>query len=145
MTLEQTVQYILQDIVEIKTKQNTDHSRIEENKALVAPIHKLSANIEHLTAQLKGQNERIDKLVDVSEGRLKGQGERIGKIESIAEKQTVIIQKLQKRIEVLEKDVDDIRTKGSKRLDGIIDGALGKIVCVVLGAILMFVFYQFGL
>ena len=143
--MSQKIHSMMQVITEIKTKQNNDHLRIEENKSLGMQIHKVSINLENLTEQLKGQNERMDKLMDTYDTRLSRQGERVGKCEISLESQSVITEKLLKRMDDVEADVDDIKTRGSKRLDGILDGVIGKVICVVLGAILMFILYQFGL
>ena len=79
--------------------------------------------------------------IDTYDNRLKSQGERIGKLETSAETQSVISTKHQGRLEALENDVDYLKTKGSRRWDGIIE----KAACVIVGAIIMFVLYQFGL
>jgi len=144
-----TIQSMQKQIAVIETKQKNDHGRIDENKALIKPLivqlERLSTNFEHLITQVKGSNERMDKIVDSTEGRLKSQGERIGALETSSETQRVIAEKLLKRMDDVEADVDELKTKGSKRWDGIWDGVIGKVICVVLGAILMFILYQVGL
>jgi len=147
--ITQNIQMIQQKIAIIETKQKTDHGRIEENKALIKPLitqlERLATNFEHLITQVKGSNERMDKIVENTENRLKSQGERAGKLEIAAESQSIISQKLLKRMDDVEADVDDLKTKGSKRLDGILDGIIGKVICVVLGAALMAFLHQVGL
>ena len=139
--MTQSIQEMMQEIAAIKTKQNNDHVRIEENKTLATQIHKVSVNLEHLTDQLKGQNERMDKLIDTYDARLKSQGERIGKLETIAETQSLILEKFQKRLETLENDVEEIKTKGAKRWEGIVE----KVIFFIVGAVLMFLAAQIGL
>ena len=141
MNLEQTVQGMQQEIAVIKTKQNNDHARIEENKALGLEIHKVSVNLGHLTEQLRGQNERMDKLINTYDTRLNTQGERIGSVEAHAKVQEVVNGKVLKRLDDVECDVDELKTKGSRRWDGVVE----KVVFVIVGAILMFILYQFGL
>jgi len=152
MTPEQiskAIQEMNQKIAVIETKQKNDHGRIEENKTLIKPLttqlERLATNFEHLITQVKGSNERMDKIVDNTEIRLKGQGERLGDHDTAIEKLTVISDKLLRRVDSVETDVDELKTKGSKRWDGILDGIIGKVICVVFGAILMFILYQFGL
>ena len=144
-----TIQSMQKQIAVIETKQKNDHGRIDENKALIKPLivqlERLSTNFEHLITQVKGSNERMDKIVDNTENRLKSQGERVGSLETASETQRVIAEKLLKRMDDVETDVDELKTKGSKRWDGIWDGVIGKVICVVLGAILMFILYQVGL
>ena len=139
--IEQSLQTILQDIATIKARQKTDHDRIEENKFLATQIHKLAANLEHLTHQLKGQNERVDRLVDSFEDQLKTQGLRIGKLETTMQTQTIISEKLLEQMDKLETDTEDLKMKGSRRWDGIVEKGL----CVVIGAILMYFLYRFGM
>ena len=141
MNIEQVVQGIQQDIAVIKTKQNNDHLRIEENKTLGMEIHKLSANLKHLTEQLRGQNERMDKLINTYDTRLNTQGERIGTVEAHSNVQKVINDKVLKRLVNIENDVDELKTKGSRRWDGIVE----KVGYVIVGAVIMFILYQFGL
>jgi len=143
MTSEQMVQAI-QDLKQentmIKTKQNNDHTRIEEIKGLATQIHKLAASVEHLAEQTREQNVRIEKFIEAFDARLGKQGERIGSLETVAERRAVVLEKHQKRIEGLEKDVDELKTKGSRRWDG----AVEKVICVVIGAVIMTVLYSIG-
>lgn len=140
----QTVQTILQDIAAIKTRQKTDHDRIDENKALIKPLtiqlERLATNFEHLATQVRGSNERIDKIVENTEVRQKSLGERTGKIEVVLAQQTTVSEKLLQRMAVVEADIEAIKTKGSKRLDGIVE----KVICVVIGAVIMAALYRFG-
>jgi len=144
MNTEQTIQAILTDIATIKARQKTDNDRIEENKALIRPLttqlERLATNFEHLATQVKGSNERIDKIVENAEVRQKGLGERTGRIEVAVEKQSVISEKLLQRMTAAEADIDEIKTKGSKRWEGLIE----KIICVVVGAAIMAILYRFG-
>ena len=143
--ISQAVQSILQDVAAIKTRQKTDHDRIDENKALIKPLtvqlERLATNFEHLATQVKGSNERIDKIVENTEVRQKSLGERTGKIEIAMAQQITISEKLLLRMAAVEQDMEAIKTKGSKRLDGIVE----KVVCVVIGAAVMAILYRFGL
>jgi DNA repair ATPase RecN len=151
MTPEQiaeNIQQIQQKIAVIETTQKNDNARIEENKALIKPLitqlERLATNFEHLIVQVKGSNERMDKIVENTEVRLEDQGERISKLNTITGKLSVITDKLIERMNDVEADVDRLKTKGSKRLDYILDGIIGKVICVVLGAVLMAILYYIG-
>ena len=176
MSLEQTVQEIakenktiLKDIATIIACQTHDHDRIKENRALVEPIHQLIPKLEHLTDELKVQNERMNKHFSMSEERAEKQGERIGRIESVLEKITHFFEELKKevderaksqgerlgkleeyvnkqnevlkRVERLEAKVDEIRMQGSTWWNALLKNAM----YVIVGAILMYIFYRIGL
>ena len=141
MNLEQAIQDIQKDIAVIKTKQNNDHARLEETKALSSEIHKMSINIGNLTEQIKGQNERTDKLINDYNSRLQNQGVRIGAVEVQAKAQEVVSETVLKRLDAVEGDVDGLKTKGTKRWDGVVE----KIIFVVVGAGVMFVLSRLGL
>ena len=176
MTLEQTVQEIsrenktiLKDIATIKARQTNDNDRIKENRALVEPIHQLIPKLEHLTNELKGQNERMDKHFSMSEERAEKQGERIGQLEKNTEKTAHSLSELKKevderaksqgsrigqleeyvnkqnevlkRVEGLETKVDEIRMQGSTWWNALLKNAM----YVIVGAILMYIFYRIGL
>ena len=125
---------MLKDIAVIKIRQKTDNERIEENKALIAPLtvqlERVATNFEHLAEQMKGSNERMDKIVESSEARLRNQGERIGLVEKSLE-----------RLDAIESDVEELKTKGSKRFDVIIE----KVIYVVVGALVLAALYRIGL
>jgi len=151
MTPEQmaeSIRLIQQKIAVIETRQKNDNGRIEENKALIKPLitqlERLATNFEHLIVQVKGSNERMDKIVENTEVRLEDQGERISNLNSTTGKLSIITDKLIERMNDVEVDVDGLKTKGSKRLDYILDGIIGKVICVVLGAVLMAILYYFG-
>lgn len=171
--MSQALQQLMQEITVIKTKQDNDHTRIEENRRFSQDVGKLTVNLENLTTQLKKQNERLDKHIDtfderldkhidtfderldklvgsfddrlgkhidVCDSRFKTQGERVGALESVAGERKLVIDKLLKRTECLEADVKEIQTKGSRRWDGVVE----KVICVVIGAAIMAVMYNFG-
>jgi len=131
---------IVKEITEIKTMQKSDRERIGEIRDIAAPIHKLVANVEHLVIQMREQNLRTDKVVDMYDARMSKQGKRIGDVEKDAEGRNVMVNKHQKRIEDLESDVEEIKTKGSKRLDGFIE----KIALVIIGAVIATLLYNIG-
>ena len=176
MSLEQTVQEIakenktiLKDIATIKARQMHDHDRIKENRALVEPIHQLIPKLEHLTDELKVQNERMDKHFSSSEERAEKLAERIGDLEKIIEKIAYSLNELkkdvderaksqgsrigqleehvnkqneiQKRVETLETKVDEIRMRGSAWWNALLKNAM----YVIVGAILAYIFYRIGL
>ena len=176
MTLEQTVQEIakenktiLRDIATIIARQTHDHDRIKENRALVEPIHQLIPKLEHLTDELKGQNERMDKHFSMSEERAERQGERIGQLEKTSEKNAYSLSELKKevddraksqgsrighleesvntfkesikRFDDIETKVDEIRMRGSKWWNTILEKGL----YVLVGGGLMYILYRIGL
>ena len=160
---------ILKDIATIKARQTNDNDRIKENRALVEPIHQLIPKLEHLTDELKGQNVRMDKHFSMSEERAEKQGERIGRVESVLEKITHFVEELKKevderaksqgerlgkleeyvnkqnevlkRVEGLEVKVDEIRMRGSKWWNTILEKGL----YVLVGGGLMYILYRIGL
>ena len=149
---QQAIQEIQQRLAVIETKQKNDHGRIDENKALIKPLttqmERLTTSIEHLIDQVKGSNERMGKMAEKIDESLRGQGERIGDHDTAIERLTVISEKLIKRMDSVESDVDELKTKGSRRLDSIKDGIIGKVICVGIGVIIpiaFFILYRLGL
>ena len=136
---QETMQGVLQDITVIKTKQNNDHARIEEIKGLATQIHKLAASVEYLAEQTKEQNARIEKFIAAFDARLTRQGERTGNLETVAEGRGVVLDKHQTRIENLEKDVDELKTKGSRRWEGIVEKIAYVLIGAIAGAFLYFI------
>ena len=108
---------------------------------MLQEMTRLATNFENLIVQFKASNERIDRMVDHDKVRAKSQGERMGKLELEATAQAVNIEKILKNLESIETDVNDLKTKGSKRWDNIIE----KVICVALGAIAMTILYRIGL
>ena len=96
---------------------------------------------ERNTKALEETNERMAKESDMMNERLKSHGERLGMVEKSSNTSTLLIEKLAKRVEDNEVDIKEIKLKGSKRWDGMVE----KIVCVIIGAVFMFIFYQVGL
>jgi len=121
-------------------------------QAMAVQMERLATGLEHMTIQMRGQNERMDKIVDNTATSMKEQGERVGKLEIGSETQVVVISKLTKRVDGIEDDikgrlektelaVNELKTRGSRRLDGIID----KITCVAVGAAVMYFMARFGM
>ncbi|MCL2215375.1 MAG: hypothetical protein FWB91_00010 [Defluviitaleaceae bacterium] len=137
--LAQDMQDLRLKVNTIETKQKNDHGRIEDNKNLIRPLttqlERLATNFENLIAQVKGSNERMDEIVKNTHSSLKDHGERLGGHDIALERQTVISDKLLKRMDAVEADVDELKTKGSKRWDGIMEGISGKIICMLLGGL----------
>ena len=70
--------------------------RITKNEDLTAQIHELAASVKSLSNEVRGSNERMEKVLMSLDDRLKTQGERIGELEK----------------------------KGSKKLESIISGVV---------------------
>ena len=144
-SVAQSIQEMQMMIERIRANQENDHARIEEHKKLMEPISQLPVKFDNLAEQIKGQNQRSDKFYDSIKGQLATQGtrhgERIGALEGNVSSQAAILEKLQKRSDGFDAFVDEQKTKGNKLLGGIFE----KIVCFIIGAVLMFVLYQFGL
>ena len=138
--LAQSVQNMQREFSEMKAWQDLSLKRLEETSDLSAQIGKLTANIESLTNQLKGQNERVDKLVDSYETRLRNHGERIGRLSAESEKQFLLIEKLTKKVEANAGYIDEVRMKGSKHMSQIIE----RTIYVVVGIVLVYIAYRLG-
>ena len=141
MTMEQMTQKVNdmeKELAVIRVKQNNDHTRIEENKVMSTQIHKCTSMLEHLTAQFSNQNEQWNRYISSFDQRMKEHGERIGDVELTVGKHTVVIPKITQRLDDTEASVDELKTKGSKRLEGIMDGVIVKVIFMVLGAALMY-------
>ena len=132
------------EITGIKVKQNNDHDRINEHRSLNDSVQRLNVNFENLTEQLRGQNQRIDRLHTTIQEQLNMQGvrhgERLGELEKFKESHMLIAAKHGDRIKDVEGYVEEQKTKGSKFLGGIVE----KIVYVSVGAAVMFLLYQIG-
>lgn len=70
------------DISAIQEKLSSAHKRIDDNDRITEGIHKLAANVESMTVQLKNLAERMEQSLQSIETRLRAQGERIGAIEN---------------------------------------------------------------
>ena len=81
MSQEQNTSFIIQDIATLKADLTSINRRVDKNEERTDHIHKLAASLENLTAQLKIQNTRWEKMFEVFDTRMSAQGERIGKLE----------------------------------------------------------------
>ena len=135
-----TIQQELRELSEMKAWKDIGMKLLGENNNISMQIGKLTVNIENLIEQLRGQNERVDRLVDTFDARLKNQGERIGEQSTISKTQTLLIEKLTKRIDDHDTHIDELRMRGSRKLGFIID----KIIYVAIGIGVMYVLYRFG-
>lgn len=135
--IEKSINKLLNDIAEIKTKQKIDNTKIEETMTIATQIHRLVANVENLTDHLKEQNKRIDRLVDTWYIRIKEQDDKIGNLEI----KTVIMDGLLKRTERLEEKIEHHETKGSRQWEGMIE----RIIIVIITAIVVYSLGSFGL
>ena len=133
------------EITAIKVKQTNDNDRIMEFKSLIGPVEKLTVNLENLTLQLKGQNERIDKLHTSMQEQVSLQGvrhgERLGELERFKESHSLIAVKHGDRIKDVESYVEEQKTKGTKFLGGVAE----KAMYTVIGAAIMFLLYRIGI
>jgi len=124
MIQDQTTQTLLQDIAAIKANLTSVNKRIDKNENRTDHIHKLAANLENLTEQLKIQNKRLEKMFDSFDARMKLQSERIDEVEK---KESVLEKKL------LEKD--------SKRWESVV----GAIIIAMATAVVMLLFGNINL
>ena len=133
------------DITTLKVRQDNDHDRINEHRSLNDSVQRLNVNFENLTEQLRGQNQRIDRLHTTIQEQLNLQGvrhgERLGDLEKFKEAHMLIAVKLSDRLRDVEAYVDEQKSKGSKLLGGMAE----KVVYTLIGAAIMFLFYQIGL
>ena len=75
----------LRDLVEKNARLEArieEHSRrIAKNEDLTAHIHELAASVRSLSGEVKGQNDRMEKVLTSIEASQAKQGERIGELE----------------------------------------------------------------
>jgi hypothetical protein len=69
------------DISALWESTKSAHKRIDENDRIIEGIHKLAANVEGLTLQVKMLTDQMDATIERIEEGQKLQGERIGKLE----------------------------------------------------------------
>ena len=133
------------EITAIKVKQNNDRDRLNENKSLNESVQRLNVNFENLTEQLKGQNQRIDKLYTAMQEQVSLQGvrhgERLGDLEKFRESHALISVKHGDRLKDVESFVEEQKTRGNRFLGSIAE----KIMYTAIGAAVMFLLYQVGL
>ena len=150
--MESRVGNLSQDVAIIKAKFESIEEDMSSFKHLPVLTAQLQGSIENLTAEIRTNNERITKSMEMTNeriikehesvnDRLTRHGERIGKTEKGGETNALLIEKMAARLDSLESDVKEIKMKPSKRWDGMVE----KVVCVVVGAIAMFLLYQLGL
>lgn len=132
---------LMQEVAIIKAKQDLFDSSLSVLKPLHGLVERLNANIESLTAQMSSVNERMAKSVESSDAKLKDQGVRIGKAELDAAQHTLLLGKLSERMDGAETDIKEIKLKGSKRWEAVVE----KIGYIILCAVIMFLLYQIGL
>ena len=136
-----TINEISQDMATIKAEQKHYSDNISALQPLAEQVVELNANLKNLVVQVRDANGSMTRMFESTDKRLTRHGERLGPLESGVEKLGLIIDKLTKRMDDSETDIREIKMKGSKRWDGMVE----KVVCVVVGAIAMFLLYQIGL
>ena len=133
------------DITTLKVKQDNDHDRINEHRSLNDSVQRLNVNFENLTEQLRGQNQRIDRLHATIQEQVSLQGvrhgERLGELEKFKESHMLIAVKHSDRLKDVESYVDEQKSKGTKFLGGIAE----KVMYTIIGAAIMFLLYRIGL
>ena len=139
--IAKTINEISQDVATIKTEQKHYSENISALQPLAEQVVELNANLKNLVAQVRDANGSMAKMFESTDKRLTRHGERIGPLESGIEKHGLAIERLAKRMDDSEADIREIMMKGSKRWDGIVE----KVVCVIIGAVMMFLFYHIGL
>ena len=136
-----TINEISQDVATIKAEQKHYNENISALQPLAEQVVELNANLKNLVVQVRDANGSMARMFESTDKRLTRHGERIGPLESSVEKHGLIIDKLAKRMDDSESDIKEIKMKGSKRWDGIVE----KIVYVAVGAAVMFLLYQIGI
>ena len=140
MTLDHT-----KDIEALKGSVKTAFNRLDSFDKVADSVHELAKNVAAMTSELRQANiKSSEDLKDIKHGQRR-QGERLGQIEMDTKAQAIISEKILKRLEKVENDVDEIQSKGSRRWESIGDGIISKIICLVLGAMAMIVMYQIGI
>ena len=143
--ITRTIVEMQQEITALKVKQDNDHDRINEHRSLNDSVQRLNVNFENLTEQLRGQNQRIDKLHNAIQEQVNLQGvrhgERLGELEKFKESHMLIAAKHSDRLKDVESYVDEQKSKGTKFLGGIAE----KVMYTAIGAAVMFLLYRIRL
>jgi chromosome segregation ATPase len=105
-TPEQLSQMVVQhtkDIAAVWESTKSAHHRLNENAEIISSIHKLAANMENLTVEVKKLAERL-------ENGLREQGKRIGEAETALIKMANLeayVKKANERLDKIEREPAD--------------------------------------
>ena len=139
--IAKTINEISQDVATIKAEQKHYSESMSSLQPIAEQVVELNANLKNLVVQVRDANDSMSKMFESTDKRLTRHGERIGPLESSVEKHGLVIEKLTKRMDDSENDIKEIKMKGSKRWDGIVE----KAIYVVIGAGVMFLLHQIGI
>lgn len=84
MTLEHLTEQLLKqsgEIAAVRESLKSAHKRIDDNDRIIEGIHKLAANMEAMTMQVKSLAEQLESSVERLEAGQRSQGERISALE----------------------------------------------------------------
>jgi len=120
--ISKTLMEHTREIGEMQSSISSAHKRINDMTDLVQGMHKISANLESLTLELRNLAN------DVKTG-LREQGKRIGEVESAMVK----ITNFESEFRVVKKDVDDIKLAPAKKWNHVIMLFISAIVAFLVG------------
>ena len=127
---------VMKQLAVMEAQQKSDQQQIADNKSVIAQIHRLSVNMEHMTKQM-------DKLVESFDNRMRSQGERLGNLESLPASLKMIVEKIESISNSqigLDERLKKIETKGSKRWESVVE----KIVLGIVATGLLYVMARIG-
>ena len=127
--IAQKVEDLQQKVSAIEVWQDIGLKQLDESKNLSVEVGKLTVKIDNLISTLENQNNR-----------LKNQDEYACNQLGINRVQELLIEKLSKKLDDLDGHIDELRMRGSKKLNFIVD----KVIYVAVGIAVMYVLYRFG-
>ena len=137
---EQAIKDLMGEIAVVKAKQDVYAESVAALQPLSEQVARLNANLENLVDKVQTYVERNESLSNEIDVRLTRHGERLGEMEKAQTTSNLLVVKLQQRADESEADVKELKMRGAKRWDGLMDKAL----YAVAGAAFMLLLYQFG-
>ena len=123
------------DIAALRQSAKSAHKRIDENDRIISGIHKLAANIQALTLQVKLLTDRMDSNTIRIEDCLKSHSERIGAVEVLS--RTAV--RNEASITNLESRVDAIELEPAKKWKDLARQMLALLCAAVAGSALAYI------
>ena len=74
-------EHLIQTVAKLEERLESFDRRITKNEDMTLQIHELASSVKSLSNEVRGSNERMEKILTSLDDRLKTQGERIGELE----------------------------------------------------------------
>ena len=142
--LNDNMQALASDLASVKAKQDGLLKNFEGLQNLAVEMGRLNVNLENLANQTAQNGENLVRFSETMGERIKGQGERIGGMERNVERNSLLIEKNSTRLDLVETKLEEIKLRGVKRLNGIVDGIVDKLIYVFVGAAIFYLIYRMG-